>query len=73
MKNDFKNESNFYGDQEMLRCRENFRGILVKEWVTQSEEVMFLDYCNEVLVNTGTKLCLNRWRNICDVVYELEN
>ena len=34
----FKNEINFYANQEMLSYKEIFRGVVIKEWVVQKEE-----------------------------------
>ena len=68
-----KNESNFYDNQEILDCREMFRGIVVKKWVIQSEEEILFDECNKILVKMFVKFyhdCLYNRRNI---MHELEN
>ena len=51
----FKDRGNFYADQEMLDYRQIFIGVLVKEWVIQTEEEIFFDGNNEVLVKIHIK------------------
>ena len=46
----FHNETVYCTNQEVLGCRETFRGIVLKEWVVQFNIRINVDEHNKVLV-----------------------
>ena len=73
MENDIEkylnNKENLCTNQEMLRMREVFRGVMFKKWVIMPNEI--IDYLkhNKLLIEKGVRLYSEFWNKRCVVLH----